>query len=267
MSRAFSSVIYGREGMGKTSIGLQFPGPVFCQSIYESGYDTLLEVPSNSTNDNITSFEQLLQNTQNLIKCTKGTLLIDACTGLERIVFDYGARVFYNGDMGKFMAYYNGPRNEAPQILQQYLDLCSRLVNNGMHVVFLAHEVVEQLPNAMGPNALCHDIQLDGSNKGGMRNTLKAWVDSIFFLNQAIQIDTATEKDRQHNVIVGKAQQQSQRYIYTSTDVVHAAKNRWNMPQFIPMGTNAKAAFNNLWSKIPERFRLESPSPAPTQSN
>ena len=181
MARGLSGVIYGLAGMGKTSLGLRFPGPVFCKSIFESGFDTLSKVPDNTDNENIKSFQQLIVATKAV---TKGTLLIDSCTGLQRIIFEHATLMDYKGSPQAFFDYSKGPRQEAVRYLQAYLDLCDNLCERGINVIFLAHQVTVSLPNAMGPDYLSHEIAMDGGDKGGMRNTLVAWASFIFFLNK-----------------------------------------------------------------------------------
>lgn len=254
MARGLSGVIYGLEGMGKTSLGLQFPGPVFCKSMFESGYDTLLEVPPNSDNTYVKSFQQLCKETSELRSMTKGTLLLDSCTGLQRIIFDHATNMDYQGVPAKFYDYSKGPRQESVRYFQGYLDMCDSLLEKGINVIFLAHQVTTTIPNTMGADYLSHVIAMDGSDKGGLRNTLTAWASFIFFLNKNISITQATEKDR-GNVVEGKANNVDSRYIYTQTSPTHSAKNRWDMPPVIPMGKNAKEAFDNLWKHVPERFK------------
>jgi|694.fasta_scaffold10579_14 hypothetical protein len=250
MARGLSGIIYGLAGMGKTSLGLRFPGPVFCKSIFESGYDTLSKVPENTDNENIKSFQQLVTSTKSV---NKGTILIDSCTGLQRLIFEHATLMDYKGNPQAFFDYSKGPRQEAVRYLQAYLDLCDNLCDKGVNVIFLAHQVTISLPNSMGPDYLSHEIAMDGSDKGGMRNTIVAWASFIFFLNKQVTITQATETIK-GSVTEGKASSDTGRYIYTDLSTSHSAKNRWDMTSCIPMGRNADEAASNLFKQIPERF-------------
>jgi hypothetical protein len=257
--RGLSGVIYGREGMGKTSLGLRFPGPVHCKSILESGYDDLEMVggvPENSTNVRIKTFEQLVDETK---KVQSGTLLIDSSKGLQSKIFDYVCQTYYKNDRVAFNSYSAGARRESPAVLQDYLDLCSYKTDQGINVIFIGHVGTISLPNTMGPDYLCHVINLDDGEKGlGMRTTLTAWAGFIFFLNLSVDITRVTEADRSTRLAMeGKAKEFSERILYTTSSTAHQAKNRWNMPPVIPMGKNPEEAWNNLFKALPEGYRKE----------
>lgn len=255
--RGLTGVIYGREGMGKTSLGLQFPGPVHCKSILETGYDDLSmvnQVPENSTNSRIRGFQQLVDETN---KIGSGTLLIDSAKGLQAIIFDFVCKQYYKGDWNNFNSYSSGPRKEAPMVLQQYLDLCTMKADQGVNIIILGHVGTISLPNTMGPDYLCHVINLEDGDKGlGMRSTLMAWSGFIFFLNMAVNITRVTEQDRISKLAMeGKAQETSDRLIYTTVSTAHQAKNRWGMPNPIPMGQSAADAWKNLSKHFPEAYK------------
>lgn len=252
MPRGLAGIIYGKEGMGKTSLGLRFPGPVYCKSIFENGYAYLEDVgvPDNTVNENIRDFETLIKQTQAI---KSGTLLIDSLKGLQAILFDYVRRKYYEGSEKEFNAYSSGARKESVTVLLNYLDLLSQKNAAGVHTIFLGHMGTQSMPNAMGPDILCHVISMEDGDKGGIRSTITAWAGFIFFLNMQIEITRTTEKEKQV-VIEGKADINDNRVIYTTTSLTHQAKNRWNMPNQIRMGRNADEAWTNLSKHIPPAY-------------
>lgn len=258
MARGLAGVIYGLEGLGKTSLGLRFPGPVWCKSIKETGYDDLMDgnvVPSNSMNSRITSWEQLVQECR---KVTNGTLLLDGCTGIQHYLCDFVCRNYYASDWGKFNNYSMGIRKESVMVFQEFLDLCTDLAYKGVNVIFLGHQGTVTMTNAMGVDPVCHVIKMDDGDKGGLRSSLTAWASFVFFLNNDIRIGQATNIDhRTKQALEGKALDGDKRVILTTNSVFHQAKNRWNMPAAIPMGRNADEAFANLWKHIPPSFKKE----------
>jgi len=255
--RGMTGVIYGREGMGKTSLGLQFPGPIHCMSIGETGYQDLEvmgQVPDNSLNYVITSFQQLVQA---VTKVTKGTILIDSTKGLQNKIFDFVLQAHYQNSTKDFHAYSSGSRKESPVVLQQFLDLCNNKANEGVNVILIGHVGTISLPNTMGPDFLCHVINLDDGEKGlGMRSTLTAWAGFIFFLNLQVDITRVTEAAK-GIAMEGKAREEDNRVIYTTLSTAHQAKNRWNMPPVIPMGRSPQDAWKNLSKHFPEAYRKE----------
>lgn len=253
--RGLAAVIYGREGSGKTSIGLQFPEPIKCLSIGENGYKYLEDVhatPENSVDIEITSYKQLVDETK---KTAQGTLLIDGLKGVQSIIFDHVKQTVYGGNDTKFNAYSEGPRKFAPPILQEYLNLCSILNSRGVHTIFLGHMGTTTLVNAMGADQYCHVILMDDGDKGGMRSTIRSWSGLILFINNEVMIETATDLTKSGNILEGKALKKDIRVMYTTTSVVHEAKNRWNLPATIAMGASPKEAFNNLWKLVPDTYK------------
>jgi hypothetical protein len=250
-----SGVIYGREGMGKTSLALQFPGPVHCMSVGETGYQDLevvKQVPENSLNYVIESYEELVKS---ISKVVKGTVIIDSTKGLQNRIFDYVLRTFYQNNVRDFHAYSSGQRKESPQVFQQFLDLCSTKVNQGVNVVFIGHVGTIPLPNTLGADFLCHVINLDDGDKGlGMRSTLTAWASFIFFLSLDVAINRVTEKVG-GLAMEGKAVDSDNRIIYTTLSTAHQAKNRWGMPPVIPMGRSPQEAWANLYKHFPEAYK------------
>lgn len=252
MARGLAGIIYGKEGTGKTSLGLRFPGPVFCKSIFENGYIYLQDigVPDNTTNDDIRDYETLVAQTKAM---KSGTILIDSLKGFQAILFDYVCRKYYDSSQKEFNSYSSGARKESVTVLQNYLDLLSQKTAEGVNVLFLGHMGTASMPNALGPDILCHVISMEDGDKGGIRSTLTAWAGFIFFLNLQIEITRSTEKEK-GTVMEGKVDSGDTRIIYTTTSLSHQAKNRWNMPNQIRMGKNADEAWSNLCKHIPEVY-------------
>lgn len=261
MARGLAGVIYGLPGLGKTSLGLRFPGPVWCKSIKETGYDDLQvgnTIPANSMNSRVTSWEQLVAECG---KVTSGTLLIDSATGLEAYLTTFVCANYYGNNWAHFNSYSQGIRKESVMVFQQFLDLCTDISYRGVNVIFLAHQGTVTLTNAMGVDPVCHVVKMDDGDKGGLRSCLNAWASFIFFLNNDIRILQATNIDQKSKqALEGKAIDGDKRVILTTNSVFHQAKNRWNMPPAIPMGRNADEAFANLWKHIPEGFKKAEPT-------
>jgi hypothetical protein len=252
--RGLAGVLYGKEGMGKTSLGLQFPGPVRCFSIFENGYQYLEDVgavPADSIDITITSFKELVQAIQ---KTTTGTLLFDGLKGIQKLIFDYVLEKYYEGDFAKFNAWSEGPNKYAPAVLQNLLDLCTQKNAEGVHTIFLGHMSTASVPNTLGADYLSHIILMHKE----CREVIRSWAGFVFMLNMSIQINIKTEvqgKGQNATTVEGKAEDQDSRWIYTTTSPAHEAKNRWNLPAKISMGKNPKAAFDNLWKYVPDSYK------------
>jgi len=243
-------LIYGSEGMGKTSVSLRFPPPVTCLSILETGYQDLEldgTVPKHCKNIIVTSFQQI----KDIIESAdEGTYVLDSGSGLQKLLFDYTCVKDFNSDFKKFMEYWIGPRQKAPIYLQELLNTINCKRQEGIHFIFLSHTKIDDTPNTMGANYLTHVIALDD----GLLSVMKQWASFIFFLNLGIDLVEVTEKDNLKRAIEGKAKDDDNRLMYTTIAPGHSAKNRWRLPPIINMGSNADEAFRNMWKHFPAPY-------------
>ncbi len=253
-------IIYGTEGIGKTSLALQFPHPITFISIRESGFNNLEmvgKVPKDCINYQIEEWSQLIHLTQ---KTERGTVVVDSLTGLQKILFDHVCLTVFGGSYDDFNSFYKGARVDSPQELNKYLDLVDRQRAKGVNFIFLGHAVVEETPNALGANYLSHVVLMDNGPKGGVRSYMTTWAGFIFFLQLSIDITRATEVDRRSKMVMeGKAKEDDNRLIYTTKSAGHSAKNSWDLPPVISMGSSPEEAYKNLWNKMPESYKKSYP--------
>lgn len=249
-------ILYGKEGMGKTSLALRFSvlGPLTCLSVGDVGYEDLAilgEVPENSVNHKITKFDQLMTR----IKAVEeGVLVIDSWSGVERLLFDHVCRMEFKGNKDEFTSYWKGQRINSPPYMVELLDLLEMARNRGVHVITIGHSIVERVPNTMGADYIAHALKLDEGDKGGIRSCVKEWAQAILFMTVDIEISRVTEKEK-GLVLEGKASDEDRRVMWTSLSPTHSAKNKLNLPPVIFLGNSAKEAFKNLWAKMPEVYR------------
>lgn len=258
--RGLGLVLYGSEGVGKTSVALQFgrQGPLTCISCKESGYDDLdamAEVPDNCINHNAENWEDVVTIT----KSSPGTLVLDSLSGLQAMLFDYVCRTQYNsiwdGKNG-FSSYYKGQRVDSPPVLMEYVDLLDRKRSKGEHVILIGHMVTATLPNTLGADFQSHVLDMDQGDKGGLRSVIMKWAQAVLFMNIDVSIERNIDVDK-GQVMRGKARDSDTRVIYTTKSPGHSAKNRLNLPPLIMMGESPVEAFNNLWSNIPAAFKRQ----------
>lgn len=255
--RGLGLVLYGGEGIGKTSLALQFShlGPLTCLSVGESGFEDLEvtgEVPDNCTNVTIKSWEQLLKETKGF---DGNVLVIDSLSGLQTILFDYVCRSVYDNDWDKFTSYWKGQRVDSPIFLGNYLELLDDYRHNGIHVVLIGHMVTTTESNTLGADYLSHVIDMDQGDKGGLRSLVTKWAQAVLFMNIDVAITRATELAKDRTVMEGKAKDDDNRLIYTTKAPGHSAKNRLKLPPLINMGEAPEEAFRNLWKEMPQAYR------------
>jgi hypothetical protein len=249
--RGLGIIVYGSEGIGKTTFALRFPGPIDCLSVKETGYDNMAPLgmlPENITNYNIDSYEEVLF----LIKKTKAkTLVLDSLSGLQQLLFNFVCRTHYDGNWEAFTSYWKGQRVDSPAIFQSLLDECNEARARGVHIVLIGHMITIEMKNSMGPDYMCHALELDGGEQGGVCSVARKWAQAILFMNIDISINRIEKTDSKTKTILsGKARDTEMRIMYTTKSTNHSAKNQLDLPPVIALGESSQEAFNNFWKHI-----------------
>lgn len=254
--RGLGLVVYGGEGVGKTSWAAQFAniGTVKIVSVKETGVDDLQmvgDIPSSVKSVTVHNFEDLDEQTKVVLE---DTLVIDSLMGVQTYIFDYVCRTQYNGKWdGRegFTSYWKGQRVDSPPVFDRWLDRLSALLANGKNVILIGHVFTVTLPNTFGADYLSHVVALDDGDKGGLRSCLMRWAPNVLFMNIDVNITRATEVTNQI-VMEGKAHDTDTRLLYTQKSPGHAAKNRLKLPPVISLGHSAKEGFDAFIKALPK---------------
>lgn len=223
-------VIYGKRGIGKSTLAASFPNPLFllteknaikCKSIRIKSFDQAWGVIKELTElesipyktiviDSVTNLDAMITN-YILEKESKATTLAAACGG-------YGAGYA-----------------KAASIHRAFKDKLEELQSRGIAIVYIAHLAVKthKSPELEDYDiytiVTCHDkvsqVYLDDS-------------DAVLFCRQKAFI-SETESGR------SLVKSTNQRIITTGVAEVNVSKNRFNMPDEIPM------TFNDISKYIP----------------
>lgn len=216
--RAQRVVLYGPEGIGKSTFAGEFPGAIFMD--LEDGTSNLdvNRVEWGSTWKNL--LETISEVVKNKDICE--TLVIDTADKAEQLCIEYvceSKKVSGIEDIGYGKGYtYVG--EEFAKMLS-YLD---NVIKCGINVVVLAHAKMRKFeqPDEMG----AYDRwELKLSKQAGP--LLKEWADMVLFCNYK----TSVAKTKEGTV---KAQG-GKRVIYTSHHPCWDAKNRHYLPEMISM--------------------------------
>ncbi len=216
--RALRCVIYGPEGIGKSTLASQFPDAVFID--LEHGTDTM-DVNRFTTPSNYLLFTTLLNDiTQE--DCCK-TVVIDTADRLEaliteKVLKDKGLRSIEDAGFGKGYTYLS-------EEWIQLFKLCDRVVESGKNIVFVAHAQMRKFeqPDEMG----AYDRwELKLSKK--VAPLLKEWSDMLLFCNYKNNI-VEDPKTKNRKAVGGK------RVMYATHSPVYDAKNRFGLPDVMEM--------------------------------
>lgn len=266
---ALKIVVYGQEGVGKSTFASKFPDPVFIDT---EGSTKQLDVVRF---DAPTSWEMLLQEVeyvkQNPSVCK--TLVIDTADWAERLCIRAVCdRAQKNGveDFGWGKGY-----TYVQEEFGKLINKLSEIVDKGIHVVVTAHAKMTKVeqPDEMGSYDRW-ELKLTKQ----CSPLLKEWADLLLFANyKTIVVNTGDKKY--------KGQGGHQRIMYTSHTAAWDAKNRFGLPDVlsfdfdqiahlltgntvtdyvnmsIPEPVSVPAPVN---VPVPEHVSVPVPAPAPT---
>ena len=253
---AVKVVVYGQEGVGKSTFASRFPDPVFIDT---EGSTKQLDV---ARFDAPTSWEMLMQQVEYIKKNPSGfrTLVVDTADWAEKLCiksicdkakkegiedFGYGkGYVYVQEEFGKL------------------LNKLSEVIEVGINVVVTAHAQMRKVeqPDEMGSYDRW-ELKLTKQ----CSPLLKEWADLLLFANYKT-IVVSTSKDKY------KGQGGQQRIMYTTHSASWDAKNRHGLPDVLPFDFDQIAHLlpGNVAPvmpapepvKVPEPVRTEQPTPS-----
>jgi hypothetical protein len=229
-------VIYGREGVGKTSFPAQMKKPLYLISRGETGLQTLVSHNQLGETDYlppIESWEEFLSTLKelNTVEHEYKTLVLDCLNGFEDLLLEFTVREHYDGDHQKFMAFHKGYATAANIWKEVTVTLDRLRVNKRMTIVCLAHSKIAKERNPVGEDYQTFKIDLSEENASSIRE----WADIVMFFNFLTAVDDK-----------GKGKGGRQRIAYCEPDAGYEAKNRTGLPSSFPLGNSAVEGFNNF---------------------
>lgn len=216
-------VLYGVNGIGKTTFAAGAPSPVLIPT-----EDGLGKIKGLTYFPKATSYNDVLEMLQALITTehTFKTVIIDSFDWLEKLIFEHVARLEgknHISDIG-----YNKGYESAQRFWYEVIRLLDRLRNEkSMAVILIGHVLVKQF-NA--PDTENYDrYRFDIHDKGA--SVLRDWCDVILFANYKTYIKS---QDAGFNKKEHKGVGSAERVLYTEERPAFWAKNRYGLPFEIP---------------------------------
>ena len=212
-------LIYGPPGIGKTTLASQFPDPIFIDT--EGGTKNLdvrrFEAPS--------SYQMLLDEIQYVKQHpdTCKTLVIDTIDWAEKLEIRDLCRM--KGWSGIEDAGYGKGYTYSAEEIAKMLNLLTEVVDKyGINAVLTAHAQLRkvEMPEEMG----AYDHWETKTSKQ-VSSMISEWADMILFCNykiRVVKVDSGAKKA-----------QGGQRMMYTTHTPFWTAKNRFGLPDELPM--------------------------------
>lgn len=249
--KAQKVVIYGPEGIGKTTFAAQFPNPLFIDTEGSTvGFDLArTEAPQ--------SWTALLQQVRD-VKAERPcqTLVIDTADWAERL--DMRHVCAQNGWKGIEDPGFGKGYTPTVEEFGKLLDLLTDVIEAGINVVLTAHAAIrkfEQPDEAASYNRWA--LALIDAPKMSNAAKVKEWADAVLFVNFKTYVEVVGEGKSAK----GKAVGGQKRVMYTQHHACWDAKNRWGLPAEVPFDYAQIAPFIPAFN-APAATPIATPAPA-----
>lgn len=222
-ARAQRVVIYGPEGIGKSSFAAQFPEPLFIDT---EGSTDNMDVAR--MDDKPTSYT-MLKNQIAFVKanptCCK-TLIIDTIDWAESLIVEdvcaqHGKKGIEDFGWGNGYTY-------TKEEVGRFLNMLQDLIELGINVVLTAHAQMRKFeqPDEMGAYDRW-ELKLGKKTSSQTAPLVKEWADMVLFANyKTVVMTTETNKKKATG---------GQRVLYTEHHPAWDAKNRHGLPPELPL--------------------------------
>lgn len=232
-------MLYGSEGVGKSTFGASAPNAIFVQTEDGLGEINCRKFPlANSISEVIAELTALRDEPHDF-----QTVVIDSADWLERLIFDevckeFGVRSIEKADGGYGKGYTHALTHwrKVINLLQELRD------KRGMMVIIVAHAKVERFED---PENAAYDRYTPRLHKHAA-SLIAEWVDAVLFANKKFRV-AKDGNDRAVATPIGA--DGGERIIRTVGSPACIAKNRFGLPSEISLSW---AAFINAYQKALE---------------
>lgn len=244
-------VVYGPEGIGKSTFASQFPRPLFIDT---EGSTAHLDV---ARLDRPSSWPIMMQYIDELKKDNQGykTLVIDTIDWAEHLIVDHicnknqvdGIESF---GYGKGYVY---EKEEFGRMLNHLQDL----VDTNMNVVITAHAMVRKFERPDQPPYDRYELKLNKAGAQKISDMVKEWADMLLFANykeEVYKVESKAGNSKKVKVVGG------QRVMYTFHHPNWDAKNRHGLKECLPF------EFSQIENCIPTSIGDQKTTVIPTKS-
>lgn len=216
-------VIYGPEGIGKSTFASKFPDPVFIDTEGSTKDMDVARFEKASSWQMLTDQIRYVKSNPDICK----TLVIDTADWAEQMcIEDLCARNGKNGieDFG-----YGNGYVYAKEDFGRFLNLLSDVVEAGINVVVTAHAQIRKFeqPDELGAYDR-YELKLGKKTQSQTSPLLKEWADMVLFANYKTLSVAVDDKGKKHKAQGGR------RVMYCTHHPCWDAKNRYGLPDELP---------------------------------
>jgi hypothetical protein len=216
------AVVYGVEGIGKTTLAAAFPNPVFFDTEEGTHQLDVARVEIESWLDLEGKIHELVRDPGEW-----GTLVIDTIDWAERMAKKFVCDRGQKSSIEEF-GFGKGLVQVGEQVAK-LLDLCDQVIARGLNVLLVAHAKVQRVSP---PD------QLDGYDRFELKlekqsaAVVKEWADLLLFANWKTVIVEGNDGK-------AKAKGGKERVLWAERSPSHDAKNRYGLPERMPFSIDS----------------------------
>jgi len=219
-------LVYGGEGIGKSTFFSKAPSPLFIQT--EDGTNEL-NVARYPENGPATSYQQVLDVIADLYQQDHDfkTVVIDSADWLEALVQKHVCQEHQKQNIEEF-GYGKGYVFAADAFRELLTGLTALRDKKGMIVGMTAHAMVKRYDDPMAESYDRYQLKMHQKSE----SLLKEWSDLIGFAALRTMVHS---EDVGFNKKAKRAISTGERLLYTQERPAFVAKNRHNLPESLPL--------------------------------
>lgn len=219
IDRPLRVVLYGVEGIGKSTFGADAPAPIFLGAEDGTGHLDVARFPQPRTWADAIDALRVLHTEPHDYR----TLVVDTVDWLEPLCWRAVCDAARKPDIEAFG--YGKGYLAALEEWRRFVHGLDALRAKGMTVVLLAHALVRPFRNPEGEDYDRYTLKVNEKAAG----LLREWADAVLFANYQ-SFGAKQQNGRAKNIGTGA------RTLYTTHRPAADAKNRWSLPDELAMG-------------------------------
>lgn len=218
IAKAQKVVVYGPEGIGKSSLASQFPEPLFIDT---EGSTNNMDVARLDKPSSWTMLLQQIEFVKQAMPCK--TLVVDTIDWAERLATEFVCSRGNKDSITKFG--YGEGYIQLEEEFGKFLNRLTDLIEMGINVVLTAHAKITKFeqPDELGAYDRW-ELKLGNKTTAKTAALVKEWADMVLFCNYKTMSVATDDKGTKFKGQGGK------RVIYTTHHPAWDAKNRFNLP-------------------------------------
>lgn len=248
--RPLKTLIYGSEGIGKSTLAAQYPKPLFIDTEGGSSHMDVRRLQKPDSWDDLVAMAHEVAKNPGVC----GTLVLDTADWAELLCIEAICRKFKKAGLEDFG--YGKGYTYLSEEFTKLLNALDAVIDAGMNVVITAHAKMRKFeqPDEMG----AYD-RWEMKLSKQVAPLLKEWADMVLFLNYKTTVITTENKSKK--ATGGK------RVMYTTHHPCWDAKNRFGLPEEMELGFDGIAHLFSTVSQMAKAAEVVPTQPTETPLN